>query len=189
MTAALWCEETWFDVGVDRRKLRDSAANCTASIIRSKTTRVRGRENGFEMVSKFDASLASASFVSRIGIKASDVDPVSGAVRLDGPAQRVWTGHAIVLAMGVKADVVLGIRASRSFQGRGRSRIGVRDRELVKGKRVLIVGGGDAAFENDDQSFRFGLVGRRLAFRRKRTFGSKRIRSAPRKTSQHRASF
>jgi len=146
MTAALWCEELGLTAVLieEAPRLGGQLHRVYNPIENYPGARA---ENGFEMVSKFDASLASASFVSRIGIKASAVDPASGAVRLEGPEQEVWSGHAIVLAMGVRRRV-LGIPGESEFAGRGILESGVRDRELVKGKRVLIVGGGDAAFEN-----------------------------------------
>jgi thioredoxin reductase (NADPH) len=42
----------------------------------------------------------------------------------------------------------LGVPGEREFRGQGIIESGARDRADVRGKRVLIVGGGDAAFEN-----------------------------------------
>ena len=104
-------------------------------------------ENGIEMLSNFEASLASRNFVSRIGIKVSAVDTVSMQVRLDASSDEVWSGRAIVLAMGVRRRF-LGVPGEAEFVGRGILESGVRDKDQVEGKRVLVVGGGDAAFEN-----------------------------------------
>src|SRR6188768_3828164 len=59
-------------------------------------------ENGVEMLSHFEESLASRNFVSRTGIKVSAIDTLSMKVRLDSPSDEVWTGRVIILAMGVR---------------------------------------------------------------------------------------
>jgi len=146
MSAALWCDELRLtsvliegslQLGGQLRRLYNPIENYPGLRV----------ENGIEMLSKFEASLASRNFVSRIGIKASAIDTVSMKVHLESPSEEVWTGRAVILAMGVRRRV-LGVPGESEFAGRGILESGVRDKDLVKGKRVLIVGGGDAAFEN-----------------------------------------
>ncbi|PYT00526.1 MAG: hypothetical protein DMF63_08145 [Acidobacteria bacterium] len=143
MTAALWCEE----LGIK-------------SVLIEQTDRLGGQmhriynpienypgvraENGLEMLSKFYRSIESRNFVTRLGAKASMLDTTSITVRVD---QEVWSAVAIILAMGVRRRR-LGVPGETEFEGRGILESGVRDKDVVKGKRVVIVGGGDAAFEN-----------------------------------------
>lgn len=53
----------------------------------------------------------------------------------------------IVIATGVRRRT-LGVPGEEEFVGRGVLRSGVLAKDTVKGKRVIIVGGGDAALEN-----------------------------------------
>ncbi|MEQ1923734.1 MAG: FAD-dependent oxidoreductase, partial [Pyrinomonadaceae bacterium] len=61
--------------------------------------------------------------------------------------KRTFTGRSIVLATGVRRRR-LGITGEAKFEGRGVLRSGVAEKASVAGKRVVIVGGGDAALEN-----------------------------------------
>src|SRR5688500_2501014 len=54
---------------------------------------------------------------------------------------------AIIIAAGVRRRD-LGVRGEGEFRGRGVLESGAKDRRLVEGKRVVVVGGGDAAIEN-----------------------------------------
>lgn len=60
---------------------------------------------------------------------------------------RTILGRAIIIATGVRRRR-LGIPGEVEFRGRGILESGVRDRAEVAGKRVVIIGGGDAALEN-----------------------------------------
>ncbi|MEO8041425.1 MAG: NAD(P)/FAD-dependent oxidoreductase [Acidobacteriota bacterium] len=105
--------------------------------------------NGLEMLSLFEKSVGSRNFVPRLGIKASSIDFAAMEVRvagLGGHEERL-SFRALILATGVRRRV-LGIPGEIDFRGRGILESGSRDKEKVSGKRVLIIGGGDAAFEN-----------------------------------------
>lgn len=56
-------------------------------------------------------------------------------------------GKTILIATGVRRRK-LNVPGEDAFEGLGVLHSGVKNRETVAGKRVLIVGGGDAAFEN-----------------------------------------
>ena len=60
---------------------------------------------------------------------------------------KLYSCRAIVIATGVRRRR-LGIPGEDTFQGRGLLESGVKARDDVAGKKVLIVGGGDAAIEN-----------------------------------------
>lgn len=146
MTAALWCEELGLtSVLIEANSRLGGQLHHVYNPIENYPG--ARAETGLEMLSKFEESLASRNFVSRIGIKASAIDTRSIEARLDTPSDDVLTGRAMILAMGVRRKV-LGVPGESEFAGRGILVSGVRDRELVKGKSILIVGGGDAAFEN-----------------------------------------
>jgi thioredoxin reductase (NADPH) len=58
-----------------------------------------------------------------------------------------YEGGAIVIATGVRRRK-LGVVGEEKFRGRGILTSGIKEAESVTGKRVVIVGGGDAAIEN-----------------------------------------
>jgi len=78
------------------------------------------------------------------------------------------TGRALVLALGVRKRR-LGIPGEREFAGRGVSTSATRDKGKYVGKAVVIVGGGDAAFEEalilDEAGCHVTLVHRSGTFR------------------------
>jgi thioredoxin reductase (NADPH) len=78
------------------------------------------------------------------------------------------TARAIILALGVEKRR-LGIPGEREFAGRGVSTSATRDNHLYKKKDVVIVGGGDGAFEEalmlDDAGCRVTLIHRSDRFR------------------------
>ena len=105
--------------------------------------------NGLEMLSRFEKSIASRNFGGRLGIKATSID--FGAMELlladgDGGQQSVSFG-AMIIATGVRRRV-LGIPGESDFRGKGILESGSKDKTYISGKSVMIVGGGDAAFEN-----------------------------------------
>ena len=57
------------------------------------------------------------------------------------------SARAVIIASGVRRRS-LNIPGEREFERRGIIRSGAEDPSVVRGKRVLIVGGGDAALEN-----------------------------------------
>jgi thioredoxin reductase (NADPH) len=147
MASALWCDE----LGL-RSVLIEGAARVGGQLhhVYNAIENYPGRraDDGMEMLSSFEASLASRNFISRVGSKASAIDAESMEVRLGTPTtDEVWIGGAIILAMGVRRRT-LGVPGEMEFGGRGILGSGIRDKGQAKGKRVVIIGGGDAAFEN-----------------------------------------
>jgi thioredoxin reductase (NADPH) len=71
----------------------------------------------------------------------------------DGGVHRVWVGdqehraRAVILAMGAEPKR-LGIPGERELAGRGVSTCGVCDGAFFKGKKVVVIGGGDSAMED-----------------------------------------
>ncbi len=59
----------------------------------------------------------------------------------------VYEAHSVIIATGANAKQ-LGIESEKRFSGRGVSYCGTCDGPLFKGKRVIVVGGGDTAMED-----------------------------------------
>jgi thioredoxin reductase (NADPH) len=105
----------------------------------------RRAENGGEMLRYFRESVARFDFVRRIGSEAISIDlPARSVVLGDGDKIAF---RCLILATGVRRRR-LGVPGEQEFREKGIIESGMRDRELVTGKKVVIVGGGDAAIEN-----------------------------------------
>ena len=57
-----------------------------------------------------------------------------------------YRAHAVIVATGATARQ-LGLRAEQALQGRGVAYCAVCDGAFFRGQRVIVVGGGDSAFE------------------------------------------
>ena len=101
--------------------------------------------NGRELRDLFLAHAAQSGIepVTRTGVVEADLSQRTLSLA-DGTAVRFGN---LVIATGVRRQQ-LGIPGEIEFADRGMLRSGVLARESVKGKKVVIVGGGDAALEN-----------------------------------------
>jgi len=122
---------------------------------------------GPEMMSQFRAQ------AERFGTRfvTDDVDRVELG---DGGVQRVFLGEeehlakTVILAMGAEPRR-LGVAGEMELSGRGVSTCGVCDGAFFKGKKVIVVGGGDSAMEDAIFVSKFAddltIVNRRDEFR------------------------
>jgi thioredoxin reductase (NADPH) len=101
--------------------------------------------NGAELLERFSADVDSAEFdlwtqtsISSVDLKAKRIAVASG---------EQLQSIAIVIATGVRPRE-LGVPGEKEFVGKGMIESGARDRELVAGHDVCVVGGGDAAVDN-----------------------------------------
>lgn len=144
ISAAIWCS----DLGLDAR-LIESADDLGGQLhwIHNRITNYPGviAENGIEMLSYIKQTAnANAHFkVSKGSVMDLDVQSRSCIVA-DGTA---YSADAIILATGVRRRK-LNVPGEESFAGRGILGSGMRDRSNVAGKKVAVIGGGDAAAEN-----------------------------------------
>ena len=146
LSAALWCD----DLGLNSILLeQENFLGGQLRYIYNPIENYLGLSaaNGVEMLLRFERSLGSRNFVRRIGIKAASVNIHKMEVHLDESPHESLCGKAIILATGVRRRT-LNIPGELHFRRKGIVESGARDKHLLAGKRVLIVGGGDAAFEN-----------------------------------------
>ncbi|HUR99502.1 MAG TPA: NAD(P)/FAD-dependent oxidoreductase [Pyrinomonadaceae bacterium] len=146
LSAALWCDE----LGLSSVLLeQESSYGGQLHSIYNPIQNYLGlaAANGTEMLSRFEESVRSRNFVRRSGTKATAVDVQRLEVHLDEPLRESLRCRAIILATGVRRRT-LDIPGELQFRGKGIVESGARDKHLMSGKRVLIIGGGDAAFEN-----------------------------------------
>ena len=144
LSAALWCS----DLGL-RAVILEKEPVFGGQLLRTYNSigNYIGIEDatGVEIRDRFLKQVEKGSVERRIGSAVSRVDLTGKIVELDDGTH--LAGKAIIIATGVRRRK-LGIVGEQEFDGRGILDSGVRNRENVAGKVVLIVGGGDAALEN-----------------------------------------
>ncbi|HMQ02337.1 MAG TPA: FAD-dependent oxidoreductase [Pyrinomonadaceae bacterium] len=144
LSAAIWCR----DLGL-RSALIEKAAELGGQLhaIHNPINNYLGirAKNGSDLLDKF--LLSSKEFLPYVNLSSEvmklDVD-TSSLTLADG---RKLIARAIVLATGVRRRR-LNIPGEVESEGRGKLISGVGERESVRGSRIAIVGGGDAAIEN-----------------------------------------
>lgn len=144
LSAALWCS----DLGM-RAILLEKEQAFGGQLLRTFNTisNYPGIEGstGVELRDRFLAQVEKAKVERRSGV---------AIIRLDLASKTIWmpnglslTSRAILIATGVRRRK-LGVAGEDEFVARGILDSGVRNREAIAGKDVIIVGGGDAALEN-----------------------------------------
>lgn len=101
-------------------------------------------KNGAELAARFALQVERSGIHIITGGEVSSVDLRTRSVAIE---DNTITANAIVIATGVRRRK-LNIPGEEEFLGRGILVSGARDRENVRDKVVVIVGGGDAALEN-----------------------------------------
>jgi thioredoxin reductase len=106
--------------------------------------------DGPAMAHAYEAQLAAAGVAWRRGAGAAGLEgiapgrPVPAVVLEDGTRLEA---EAVLIATGARRRR-LEVPGARGLEGRGVSYSATRDRAWLAGRRVAVVGGGDAAFEN-----------------------------------------
>ncbi len=144
MAAALWCDE----LGREALLLeKESSLGGQLHWIHNPIRNYPGREavDGSEMLAFFNGSIAKRGFVQRVSSAATAVDTDRRVVTADSGEK--YCGEKLLIATGVRRRK-LGVPGEERFVGKGIAASGSKDPTAAAGKRVVIVGGGDAAFEN-----------------------------------------
>jgi thioredoxin reductase (NADPH) len=102
-------------------------------------------KNGREMRDVFVKQAQKSRFNYRLDSEVLTIDPEKKTISLKGG--ETFSARTFMIATGVRRRK-LNVAGEEIFKNKGILESGSRDKELVKGKKVLIVGGGDAAFEN-----------------------------------------
>lgn len=144
LSALLWCADLGLDAAIVEQRPEPGGQLLA---IHNPITNYLGltARNGREMSDRFLDQVAGLLTDQYIDIPASAIDVENKIVRLsDG---RAIKASAIILATGVRRRR-LGIKGETEFEGRGVLESGAKQKASLKNKRVVIVGGGDAALEN-----------------------------------------
>jgi thioredoxin reductase (NADPH) len=100
---------------------------------------------GREIAAAYAADLAQYGVEVRTGTRAAALEPGAPAVRTEGGER--FAAKAILIATGVRRRR-LGVPGEEALEGRGVSYSANKDRADLAGEEVVVVGGGDSAFEN-----------------------------------------
>ncbi|HEV8187764.1 MAG TPA: FAD-dependent oxidoreductase [Pyrinomonadaceae bacterium] len=144
LSTAFWCDELGLDtlvleqaqeIGGQLHRIYNPIENYLGLKTR----------NGKELLDIFSADVNDAEFdlwtqtsIKSVDLKAKRVSLASG---------EELQSISIVIATGVRPRE-LGVPGEKEFVGKGMIESAARDRELLAGKDVCVVGGGDAAVEN-----------------------------------------
>ena len=102
-------------------------------------------QNGRELRDIFVKQIADRKFDLLFDAKIAAIDFKSKSLRLNDGAE--FTAENLIIATGIRRRK-LEVEGEEKFAGKGIIDSGKRNADLVKDKKVCIVGGGDAAFEN-----------------------------------------
>ena len=144
LSAAFWCDELGLDTLVVEQKTEVGGQLLS---IHHPINNYLGlqTENGHEMRDVFAARIDDADFDLWTDAEIESVDLRAKSIALRSGEN--LNSIALIIATGVRRRR-LGIPGEIELTGKGIAESGTRDRELLAGKDVCIIGGGDAAAEN-----------------------------------------
>ena len=144
LSAGLWCAE----LGL-RALLLESEKEFGGQLLRvfNRIENYLGIEakNGRELRDIFLKQIKKREFSSKFKAEISTIDLKKKTVKLK--TDESFSARFLIVATGVRRRK-LDIEGEEKFQNKGILKSGKRDKDSVKDKNVIIVGGGDAALEN-----------------------------------------
>ena len=163
MSAALWCADLGIAaVIVEALPILGGQLGWIHNQVRNYPGRIFA--NGSEMRKAFEESIEDVECERRLSQTAVKVE--AGTVFLSGD-QKI-EAKAVVIATGVRRRS-LDVPGEEELFGNGILESGMKQRTSVAGKRVAVIGGGDAALENalllSDLAERVYIIHRRESFR------------------------
>jgi thioredoxin reductase (NADPH) len=144
LSAALWCDELGLDTLLLEQKSEIGGQLLQVYNPIGNYLGVRAA-NGLELRDLFAAQIQEVEFDLWTDVEIESADLRARRIRLRSGEQ--LQSISIIIATGVRRRR-LGIPGEAELLGRGVTESATRDRELLSGKDVCIVGGGDAAAEN-----------------------------------------
>ncbi|MCY7376149.1 MAG: NAD(P)/FAD-dependent oxidoreductase [Pyrinomonadaceae bacterium] len=102
-------------------------------------------ENGRELRDIFVKQVENRKFIRRLESKITAIDFSKKSLALVSGEE--FSAETLIIATGISRRN-LNVEGEEKFKDKGIIESGKRDADLIKDKKVCIVGGGDAAFEN-----------------------------------------
>lgn len=144
MSAAIWCA----DIGMSSALIEKNASlGGQLLMIHNPIMNYPGlpRITGAELASKMSEQVNRAGIPVFTDARIIQVDTDDRSVTLED--RRVLFGRGMIIATGVRRRK-LGVNGEDKLAGKGILLSGALEHSKVSGRRVLIIGGGDAALEN-----------------------------------------
>ena len=144
LSAARWCDE----LGLDTLALEQAEeVGGQLLAVNNPIENYLGAQvtNGRELRDRFVEQTATSDFDLWTNVEIESVDLKTKRIVLKSGEE--LQSIAMIIATGLRRRR-LGIPGETEFQRRGLIESGTRDRELLAGKDVCVIGGGDAAAEN-----------------------------------------
>lgn len=144
IAAALWCDQLGLDTLIleERETIGGQLLSIYGPIENYPGLKTR---DGRELLERFSNGIDDASFDLWTNTEIETVDLAARRVSLR--SGETIHSIAVIIATGVRRKQ-LGIPGEKEFANRGLIESAVRDRRLLAGKDVCVIGGGDAAVEN-----------------------------------------
>lgn len=144
LSAALWCEELGLQVLLLEKE--DEFGGQLNRVYNPIENHLGFEANsGEEMRGRFMHQVDKRTFLRSLRAEVATIDAQTGRVRLENGES--FDAGSIIIATGVRRRRT-GAEGEGAFTGKGILESGKKDSKLASGKRVMIVGGGDAAIEN-----------------------------------------
>lgn len=170
LSAALWCD----DLGLEALVLE--AGDELGGQLLWTHNRIENHlgtraGSGGELRDRFVEQLAGRKFTVKLNSGVAGLDPEKRSIRL--PTGEENAARALIIATGIRRRR-LEVPGEQRLRGKGIIASGKRDRRLARGEHAVIIGGGDAAFENvlilSEVARRVTLIHRRGEFRARPEF-------------------
>ena len=144
ISAALWCAELKLNA-----LLLESGAELGGQLLWTynpiKNHLGVGANNGRELRDVFVKQIENRAFTVKLNSPIIAADFINKTLSLENG--ETFSAEYLVIATGVRRRK-LNVEGEEDFKSRGIIESGKRDVESVKGKKVCVIGGGDAAYEN-----------------------------------------
>ncbi len=144
ISAAMWCDELKL-----KSLLLESNPELGGQLLwtHNKIENYLGSKagNGIELRNRFVEQMKDREFSFRLNASIKKIDLAEKIITLKNG--ETLAAKSLIIATGVRRRT-LGIEGEDRFKDKGILSSGKRDKDLVYGKTVLIIGGGDAALEN-----------------------------------------
>lgn len=144
LSAALWCDELKLSA-----LLLEAGEEFGGQLLRTyneiKNHLGARAENGRELRDIFVKQTENRQFTFCLNAKVSKIDLQKKTVSMENGES--FSAKTLIIATGIRRRK-LNVAGEEKFENKGIIESGKRDANLATGKKALIVGGGDAAFEN-----------------------------------------
>ena len=173
LSAALWCDELGLSALLLERNV-ELGGQLLWTHDEIKNYFGREAANGRELRDAFLTQIEKRNFELYLQAQIGEIDLTKREIKMcDGTK---FSARAVVIATGVSRRK-LNVAGEADFINRGIIESGKKDAAQVAGKKALIIGGGDAAFENAlilaETAEKVTLIHHRKDFRARREFTEK----------------